>query len=122
VLRSKFFIFVSLNKGNLPPDCRNNELEDIFYKYGRIRYVDIKKSRGPPFAFVEFDDPLDAEDAVRGRDGYNFDGYRLKVFKDGTGVCEFIRYDDMKYAVKHLDDTKFRSHEVCWNFLLCFSF
>ncbi len=34
------------------------------------------------------------------------------VFKDGTGVCEFIRYDDMKYAVKHLDDTKFRSHEV----------
>lgn len=155
--------------GNLPPDCRNKDLEDIFYKYGRIRYVDIKNKRGPPFAFIEFDDPLDAEDSVRGRDGYNFDGYRLKVehqkgsrngprggfsgrsgpptrrsdyrvivsglpptgswqdikdhmrvagnvcyadvFKDGTGVCEFIRYDDMKYAVKHLDDTKFKSHE-----------
>lgn len=34
------------------------------------------------------------------------------VFKDGTGVVEFIRYDDMKYAVRNLDDTKFRSHEV----------
>ena len=35
------------------------------------------------------------------------------VFKDGTGVCEFLRYEDMKYAVKKLDDSRFRSHEVC---------
>lgn len=35
------------------------------------------------------------------------------VFKDGTGIVEFSRYDDMKYAIKHLDDSKFRSHEVC---------
>ena len=34
------------------------------------------------------------------------------VARDGTGVVEFIRYDDMKYAVRKLDDTKFRSHEV----------
>jgi len=33
------------------------------------------------------------------------------VYKDGTGVVEFLRYDDMKYAVRKLDDTKFRSHE-----------
>lgn len=35
------------------------------------------------------------------------------VFKDGSGVVEFLRYDDMKYAVKKLDDSRFRSHEVC---------
>jgi len=34
------------------------------------------------------------------------------VFHDGTGVVEFVHYEDMKYAVKKLDDTKFRSHEV----------
>ena len=34
------------------------------------------------------------------------------VFKDGTGVVEFLRKEDMKYAVRKLDDTKFRSHEV----------
>ena len=34
------------------------------------------------------------------------------VAKDGTGIVEFSRYDDMKYAVKKLNDTKFRSHEV----------
>ena len=34
------------------------------------------------------------------------------VFKDGSGVCEYVRYEDMKYALKKLDDSKFRSHEV----------
>lgn len=34
------------------------------------------------------------------------------VFKDGTGVVEFLRYEDMKYAVKKLDDSRFRSHEA----------
>lgn len=33
------------------------------------------------------------------------------VYKDGTGVCEFLRRDDMKYACRKLDDSKFRSHE-----------
>lgn len=38
------------------------------------------------------------------------------VYKDGTGVVEFLRYDDMKYAFKKLDDSRFRSHEVsCYN-------
>ena len=34
------------------------------------------------------------------------------VYKDGTGVVEFMKYDDMKYAARKLDDSKFRSHEV----------
>ena len=35
------------------------------------------------------------------------------TYGDGTGIAEFLRYDDMKYAVKKLDDTKFKSHEAC---------
>lgn len=27
----------------------------------------------------QFEDPRDADDAIRGRDGYNFDGNRLRV-------------------------------------------
>ncbi len=34
------------------------------------------------------------------------------VFRDGTGIVEYLRYDDMKYALRKLDDAKFRSHEV----------
>ena len=43
--------------GNLPVDIRERELEDLFYKYGRIRDIDIKRPARPPaFAFVAFDD------------------------------------------------------------------
>lgn len=34
--------------------------------------------RPPAFAFIAFEDYRDAEDAVRGRDGYQFDGQRLR--------------------------------------------
>jgi len=34
------------------------------------------------------------------------------VYRDGSGLVEFMNYDDMKFAIKHLDDSKFRSHEV----------
>lgn len=34
------------------------------------------------------------------------------VYKDGTGYVEFARGDDAKYALKNLNDSKFRSHEV----------
>lgn len=43
--------------GNLPADIRQHDLEDLFYKYGRINFIDVKLSRGAPFAFIEFDDP-----------------------------------------------------------------
>ncbi|KAE9124989.1 hypothetical protein PF010_g5796 [Phytophthora fragariae] len=66
--------------GNLPMDIRTREVEDIFYKYGRIRDIDVKfPSRPPAFAFVDFEDARDAEDAIRGRDGYDYDGARLRV-------------------------------------------
>lgn len=38
------------------------------------------------------------------------------VFRDGTGVVEFVRKEDMTYAVRKLDNTKFRSHEVGFSF------
>merc|ERR1711874_351275 len=159
--------------GNLPPDIRTKDIEDLFYKYGKIIFIDLKNRRGPPFAFVEFEDARDADDAVYARDGYDYDGYKLRVefprggggsfrggggyrgdrrpgpparrsqyrvmvtglpptgswqdlkdhmrdagdvcysdvYKDGIGVVEYMRREDMKYALKKLDDTKFKSHE-----------
>lgn len=53
--------------GNLGNNANKNELEDAFSKYGPIRNIWI--ARNPPgFAFIEFEDPRDAEDAVRGLD------------------------------------------------------
>jgi len=166
--------------GNLPTDIRNRQVEDVFDKYGKILDVDVKMPRsgsGPAYAFLEFEDSRDAEDAVRGRDGYDISGgqrikvelhqrnrggfrgggrggfggrgrgrggpprrsdYRVMVsglpptgswqdikdhmreagdvvyadvFRDGMGVVEFSRKDDMEWALKNLDDSKFKSHE-----------
>jgi len=66
--------------GNLPLDCRVRDIEDLFWKYGRIRDIDLKTpSRPPAFAFVTFESTMDAEDAIRGRDGVDFEGQRLRV-------------------------------------------
>ncbi|XP_016698708.1 serine/arginine-rich splicing factor SR30 isoform X3 [Gossypium hirsutum] len=68
----------TLYVGNLPGDTRMREVEDFFYKYGPIVDIDLKIPPRPHgYAFVE--DPRDAEDAIRGRDGYKFNGNRLRV-------------------------------------------
>ncbi|PON52097.1 Splicing factor-like protein [Trema orientale] len=164
--------------GNLPGDIRMREIEDLFIKYGPIVDIDLKVPPRPPgYAFVEFEDPRDADDAIYGRDGYDFDGYRLRVelahggrgyslsadryssyshssscrgvsrrsdyrvmvtglplsaswqdlkdhmrragdvcfsqvFRDRggmTGIVDYTNYDDMKYAIRKLDDSEFRN-------------
>ena len=66
--------------GNLPVDIKERELDDLFYKFGRIEYIKIPRCSHPPaFALVEFEDRRDAEDAAYARDGYEFDGSKLRV-------------------------------------------
>mmetsp|Transcript_14701 Transcript_14701/g.28453 ORF Transcript_14701/g.28453 Transcript_14701/m.28453 type:complete len:303 (+) Transcript_14701:260-1168(+) len=66
--------------GNLPLDVKERELDDVFYKCGRIVEIDLKLPPRPPgFAFIEFESSYDADEAVKRRDGYDFDGYRLRV-------------------------------------------
>uniref|UniRef100_A0A0C9QRX3 TSA: Wollemia nobilis Ref_Wollemi_Transcript_12439_1266 transcribed RNA sequence n=1 Tax=Wollemia nobilis TaxID=56998 RepID=A0A0C9QRX3_9CONI len=169
----------TLYVGNLPGDIKEWEVEDLFYKYGPIVDIDLKVPPRPPgYCFIEFEDARDAEDAIRGRDGYNFDGNRLRVelahggrgqsssadrhnsyssaggrsggvsrrseyrvlvtglpssaswqdlkdhmrragdvcfsqvFRDSsgtTGIVDYTNYDDMKYAIRKLDDSEFRN-------------
>lgn len=46
--------------GRLPYDVRERDIEKFFKGYGRIREILMKDG----FAFVEFDDHRDADDAV----------------------------------------------------------
>jgi arginine/serine-rich splicing factor 1/9 len=78
--------------GNLPGDVRSREVEDLFDRFGRVRSVDIKpgtRDGMPAYCFVEYDDPRDADDAVRKMDGASAYGKRLRVSageKGGAGV------------------------------------
>ncbi|XP_014239975.1 RNA-binding protein 1 isoform X1 [Cimex lectularius] len=64
--------------GNLGNNASKNELEDVFSKYGPLRNVWV--ARNPPgFAFIEYEDARDAEDAVRALDGTRCCGTRIIV-------------------------------------------
>lgn len=54
--------------GDLGNGAAKGELERAFNYYGPLRSVWV--ARNPPgFAFVEYEDPRDAEDATKGMDG-----------------------------------------------------
>ncbi|XP_024357964.1 uncharacterized protein [Physcomitrium patens] len=61
--------------GRLSSRTRSQDLEDLFTKYGRVRDVDMKHN----FAFVEFLDARDADDARHYTNGKDLDGSRLIV-------------------------------------------
>ncbi|KAJ8747079.1 hypothetical protein K2173_014486 [Erythroxylum novogranatense] len=61
--------------GHLGSRTRSRDLEYVFSKYGRIRDVDMKRD----YAFVEFSDPRDADDARYHLDGKDLDGSRIIV-------------------------------------------
>ena len=59
---------VKVYVGDLPREASEKELERHFSYYGRLRSVWV--ARNPPgFAFIEFEDHRDADDAVRALDG-----------------------------------------------------
>ncbi|WKY07706.1 hypothetical protein Q1695_007293 [Nippostrongylus brasiliensis] len=64
--------------GGLPHDATSQEIEDTFHRFGRIRKVWVAR-RPPGFAFVEFEDTRDAEDAVKSLDGARICGVRARV-------------------------------------------
>ena len=64
--------------GDLARDVNEKDIEKAFTYYGPLRSVWV--ARNPPgFAFVEFDDNRDADDAIKGLDGSNLGGSRIRV-------------------------------------------
>jgi len=61
--------------GKISDKTRERDLQELFEKYGKVTHVSLKVG----FGFVEFDDPRDADDAVRKLDGSDLDGSRLLV-------------------------------------------
>lgn len=64
--------------GGLTRNASKEEIEKEFSRYGKLTNIFV--ARNPPgFAFVEFDDPRDAADAVKALDGRMICGVRARV-------------------------------------------
>ncbi|KAK6912444.1 Zinc finger, CCHC-type, partial [Dillenia turbinata] len=68
--------------GNLDSRVTEGELEDEFRVYGVIRSVWVAR-RPPGYAFIDFDDRRDAQDAIRELDGKN--GWRVELSHNSRG-------------------------------------
>ncbi|OQR82315.1 splicing factor, arginine/serine-rich [Achlya hypogyna] len=66
--------------GNLGEDVCETDVRAKFAKFGPIASMEVKvPARPPAFAFIEFVDPRDAEDAVREMHGRDLAGLRMRV-------------------------------------------
>ncbi len=63
--------------GNLNYSVTNEELEELFSKYGEVRQVNIIE--GKPFGFVEMSNQSEAEKAKEALNGSEFKGRTLRV-------------------------------------------
>ena len=63
--------------GNLNYSVKDEELKELFSKYGEIKEVNIIEGRG--FGFVEMSSPQEAEKAKEGLDGSDYKGLTLKI-------------------------------------------
>ncbi|KAG8195103.1 hypothetical protein JTE90_013580 [Oedothorax gibbosus] len=83
--RSQLFV------GRLPIDIREQDVEKVFEKYGRLLRCDVKYGMygasgrrgsgrtGMAYAFVDYDDRRDAEDAIRYENGREMHGQSIVV-------------------------------------------
>ena len=69
--------------GNLPYSTTDADLSDLFSEAGKVKsariITDRETGRSKGFAFVEFTNADDAEEAIRQFHEYDLDGRRLKV-------------------------------------------
>uniref|UniRef100_A0A0E0CSD7 CCHC-type domain-containing protein n=1 Tax=Oryza meridionalis TaxID=40149 RepID=A0A0E0CSD7_9ORYZ len=75
------FTMARLYVGNLDPRVTSGELEDEFRVFGVLRSVWVAR-KPPGFAFIDFDDKRDAEDALRDLDGKN--GWRVELSRNSS--------------------------------------
>ncbi|KAF7830179.1 serine/arginine-rich splicing factor RSZ22-like isoform X1 [Senna tora] len=68
--------------GNLDSRVTERDLEDEFRVFGVIRSVWVAR-RPPGYAFIDFDDRRDAQDAIRELDGKN--GWRVELSHNSRG-------------------------------------
>lgn len=73
----------SIFVGNLPYSFEERDVVNLFERFGRLRQVSVpidrytRRNRG--FAFIEFEQRADAEDAFNKYNGYEMEGRKMRL-------------------------------------------
>jgi RNA recognition motif-containing protein len=72
--------------GGLPEDVDKQELQDVFSTYGKVSKLDVKQPERPPYyAFLEFEEPSAAAEAIKQQHKRTFGSSSLRVeYSKGT--------------------------------------
>jgi len=55
---------------NLPNKVSESDLEEVFAKYGKIRYIDLKRElKTAPYALIQYESSDEADSAASGCNG-----------------------------------------------------
>lgn len=65
--------------GHMNFTTTEDSLRDLFSQFGEVKYVKVIQGKG--FGFVQLSSEEEVEKAIQELDGYNFEGFALKVAK-----------------------------------------
>eukprot|EP00126_Sphaerothecum_destruens_P005147 Sdes_comp18593_c0_seq1m8735 len=86
--------------GNIPYDFIEKDIQELFERFGQIRAISIpiddRTGKNKGFSFVEFQERLDAEDALGRYNGYRVSGRNLRLDWD-AGL-------EKKQSTRHISD------------------
>jgi len=83
----------SLWIGSLPPDIREEELAELFEVYGRIKKVKTFKKGEEAYAFVDFEDGAQIEEAIKEKHDQKIYGSKAIKVNHAYGKKEYERND-----------------------------
>ncbi|PIC41583.1 hypothetical protein B9Z55_008951 [Caenorhabditis nigoni] len=94
---------------NLPEDITEDEIRQIFDRFGSIKSIEIRRRRGNyAFSFIEFQKLRDAENSIQCMDGYEVGRRKIHVEFDKSN---FYSKKSMKKTEKSKKTTKERSYK-----------
>jgi hypothetical protein len=91
--RAQYKIYIGCPEIGVDAGISEDHIKEAFEKFGRVAKTWVARQPAG-FAFVEYEDERDAEDAIKDMDGQELQGHRLKVEMSKSGGRSDVKPGD----------------------------